>query len=426
MANKYIVRCPIKDTASRVIGYEILYHGENTLYGGDEEANQKARNTKVNEFAVADTIYSFLTQNTERVKGSLNFMTFTTTLLMKKVPHLFNKEDLVIQIDDSVIIHPLAMHFVQMFKREGYRVAVNDFQFAPRYVSLIDQIDYIKLNFATLSETSIHNLIEIANGMGKHCVAYNVDTQELYERAIKMGVTELEGEAVAERLASQAHDSSYLKSSFFQLLSAVSREEPDIDQIEKVISMDATLTYSLLRLANTVQFATRNRTTTVHQAIMNIGITQLQRWIYLLCASNASGEVDPFFEEFLKLSFMRANFCSSLLAHTSVVPISKNEAYLLGMFSTLDYLVDAPLEETLSQVAISEDIKNALLNFSGPAGALYALLLSYEGADWEKVTKLCEMLGIAPNLLTTLYFECMEQANEIWKNVNQMSEEMSK
>lgn len=421
MANKYIVRSPIKDTASRVIGYEILYHGENTLYGSDESERPKA---KVNEFAVADTIYSFLTQNTERVKGSLNFMTFTTTLLMKKVPHLFDKEDLVIQIDDSVITHPLAMHFVQIFKKEGYRIAVNDFQFAPRYVSLIDQIDYIKLNFRTMTETSLHNLIEIANGMGKHCIAYNVDTQDLYDKAISLGVTELEGDAVAEKLASKAHDSSYLKSSFFQLLTAVTKDEPDIDRIEQIISMDATLTYSLLRVANTVQFATRNRTTTVHQAIMNLGITQMQRWIYLLCASNSSGEVDPFFEEFLKISFMRANFCQALLTHTSAVPISKNEAYLMGMFSTLDYLVDAPLEETLEEVAISDDIKNALLHFSGPAGALYALLLSYEGADWDKVNKLCEVLGIAPNLLTTLYFECMEQADEIWRNVNKMSEDM--
>ncbi len=420
MANKYIVRRPIKDTASRVIGYEILYHGENALYGKEEPEKSAKVNAKVNEFAVADTIYGFLTQNSERVRGSLNFMTFTTTLLMKKVPHLFDKEDLVIQIDDSVIIHPLAMHFVQMFKKEGYRIAVNDFQFAPRYVALIDQIDYIKLDFARMSDTSLANLIEIANGMGKHCIACNVDTEELYQKALAYGVSELEGEAVAAKLASKAHDSSYLQSSFFRLLIAVSKDEPNIEEIEQIISMDATLTYALLRLANTVQFATRNRTTTVHQAVMNIGITQLQRWIYLLCASNEQGEVDEFFEEFLKLSFMRANFCAALLNHTNRVPIAKNDAYLMGMFSTLDYLIDAPIEVTLEQIAISDDIKNALLRREGPAGALYALVQRYEDADWESVTRLCDALGIAPNLLTSLYFECMEQADEIWKSVNQM------
>ena len=419
MANKYIVRRPIKDAESRVIGYEILYHGENELYG---ELEPERKDVKVNEFAVADTINGFLTQNTERFKGSLNFMTFTTTLLLKKVPRLFSTEDLVIQIDDSVLVHPLAMHFVRMYKKEGYRIAVNDFQFAPRYVSLIDDIDFIRLNFQTMTDASVRNLVEIANGMGKHCVAYGLDDDALYEKARAFGITEFEGDAVAERLASKAHDTTYLKSTFFQLLIAVTKEEPDIDEIERIITMDAALSYALLRLANTVHFATRNRTTTIHQAIMNIGITQLQQWVYLLSASDADGQVDPFFEEFLKISFLRANFCSSLLNHTKSVPISKNEAYLMGMFSTLEYLIDAPLEETLAELPIPQEVKDALLNWSGPAGALYALMLSYEGADWDKVNKISEMLGIAPNLLTTLYFECMEQADQVWANINEMSQ----
>lgn len=420
MANKYIVRVPIKDTESRVIGYEILYHGENELYG-ELEPDQPDGGGQASESAAADTINSVLTQNTERFKGTLNFMTFTSTLLLKKVPHLFSKEDLVIQINDSVIVHPLAMHFVKMYKQEGYRIAVNDFQFVPRYVTLMGDIDFLRLNFQTMSDTSLHNLVEIANGMGKHCIAYGLDDDELYEKARALGITEFEGEAVAERLASKAHDMTYLKSTFFQLLIAVTREDPDMDEIERIISMDASLSYALLRLANTVQFATRLRTTTVHQAIMNIGITQLQHWVYLLSASDADGKVDPFFEEFLKISFLRANFCSSLLEHMKSAPISRNEAYLMGMFSTLDYLIDAPLEETLAELPISQNIKDALLDLSGPAAALYALMLSYEGADWEKVNTFSEMLGIAPNLLTTLYFDCMEQANQVWENINEMS-----
>jgi len=420
MANKYIVRRPIKDTASRVIGYEILYHGENTLYGGDE--SDKKQPTKVNEFAVADTIYSFLTQNTEKLAGALNFMTFTTTLLMKKVPHLFDKEDLVIQIEDSVIIHPLAMHFVQMFKKEGYRIAVNDFQFAPRYLSMIDEIDYLRLNFSTMPEQSIRNVIEIANSMGKRCVGYGIDTEELYRKALELGVTELEGDAVAERMASPVRDSSYLKSSFFRLMVAVTKEEPDVDEIERIISVDATLTYALLRVANTVQFATRNRTTTVHQAVMNLGIRQLQQWVYLLCASNEQGEVDPFFEEFLKLSFLRANFCVAVLEHAKGVQLSKNDAYLMGMFSTLPYLIDAPMEEILAELPISDAVKEALTKYTGPGAALYGILVSYEDANWEQVNLLADYLKLPPNLLTTLYFECMDQAEQVWKNVNRMSE----
>ena len=141
MGSKYIVRHPIKNVDGDIIGHEILYHGENQAFSVEA--------SPVKEFAAADTIYHFLTQNSGKaLKGSLNFMTFTTMLLMKKTPRLFDKSELVIQIDDSVIIHPLSMHFVNQFAREGYKIAVNEFQFAPRYLALLDSIDYIKVSAA--------------------------------------------------------------------------------------------------------------------------------------------------------------------------------------------------------------------------------------------------------------------------------------
>jgi EAL and modified HD-GYP domain-containing signal transduction protein len=64
MPSKYIVRQQIKDTQGNIVGYEILYHGENEAFGGE------ASNS--NDFAAADTIYNFLTENTAKVfKGSL-------------------------------------------------------------------------------------------------------------------------------------------------------------------------------------------------------------------------------------------------------------------------------------------------------------------------------------------------------------------
>ena len=169
MSSKYIVRQPIKDQANKIIGYEIQYHGENQAFGDN------GKNVRENDFAAADTIYNFLTMNTDKLlRGSLNFMTFTTTLLMKKTPHLFDKGELVIQIDDSVIIHPLAMHMVQQYAKEGYQVAVNEFQFAPRYLGILDRIDYIKLNIQTTPELTLKNIIDIAHSMKKQCIAVGI------------------------------------------------------------------------------------------------------------------------------------------------------------------------------------------------------------------------------------------------------------
>ena len=411
MGNKYIVRQPIKNAENKIIGYEIQYHRENQAFSGGDTAAS-------NDFAAADTIYNFLTQNTDKLlRGSLNFMTFTTTLLMKKTPRLFDKDELVIQIDDSVIIHPLAMRMVQQYAKDGYQVAVNEFQFAPRYLGILDGIDYIKLNFQSTPELSLKNIIEIAHSMKKKCIAVGIDREELYQKAVKLGVDALEGTYVAEKLTTRAHSSGYLQSNFFRLMVAVTRDEPDVEEIEHIISIDATLTYGLLKMANSCYFAMRHRVTTVRQAIMTMGLNELKQWVYLLSASNAENQMEEGAEEFLRMSFMRASFCSSLMNYAKDMPISKPDAYLMGMFSTLNYLIDAPLEEILEQVPLRQEAKEALLHHTGRCGMLYDLALCYERADWGRIDELAEGLGIPTNLLTSLYFNCMEEVNRVWSEM---------
>ena len=414
MSNKYIVRQPIKDANGNILGYEILYHGENQAFTGESGPIT----TSSSEYAAADTVYNFLTQNTTKVlSGSLNFMTFTTMLLMKKTPKLFDKSELVIQIDDSVIIHPLSMHFVQQYAKEGYKIAVNEFVFAPRYLALMDSIDYIKINSKTNNEISMRNIVEIAHSMHKTCIVTEIDSEELYQIAVNLGADAFEGPYVAERMSTKAHSSAYLQSNFFRLMVAVTQEEPNIEEIEHLIAADAGLTYGLLKIANSVYFALSNRATTIHQAVMTLGLGQLKQWIYLLSASGADNKIDPASEELLKCSFLRANFCSELLSRAKNMPITRADAYLLGMFSTLNYLIDAPLEEILAEVPVVDEIKAALLHKEGRCGKLYELILSYESADWHKITVLAEELGIPDNMLTSAYFVCVDNVNVMWEQL---------
>ena len=410
MSSKYIVRQPIKNLEDKVVAYEIQYYGDNQSLGADS--------SPTNDFAAADTIYNFLTMNMEKLlRGTLHFMTFTTTLLLKKTPRFFDKEELVIQIDDSVIIQPLAMRMVQQYAKEGYKIAVNEFQFAPRYLGIMDSIDYIKLNFKTTPEMTLKNVIEIAHSMNKQCIAIGVDTEELYNRAQKLQVDSMQGVYVAEKLAIRAHNSGYLQSNFFRLMVAVTKEEPDVEEIEQIISVDATLTYGILKMANSCYFALRHSVSTVRQAIMTMGLGELKQWVYLLSASNAENQMEEGAEEFLKLSFMRGSFCSSLMNYAKGVPISRPEVYLMGMFSTLHYLIDAPLSEILEQIPLCKEAKEGLLNHAGPCGQLYDLVLAYEWGDWAKIDAMAAALSIPTNLITSLYFNCVEDVNRIWNEM---------
>lgn len=267
----------------------------------------------------------------------------------------------------------------------------------------------------------MHNIVEVAHSMHKKCIITNIETDANYRKALALKADGLEGSYVAERVSTRVHSSAYLHSSFFRVMVAITKDEPDVDEIESLISMDASLTYNLLKVANSAYFAVRNRVTTVHQAIMTLGLVQLKQWIFLLSASSGTESAEAATEEFLKRSFMRASFCSELMQYAKDMPISKAEGYLMGMFSTLNHLVDAPLEEILEELPVSDVVREALLKKEGRCGQLYDLVLRYEAADWDAISTLAEELGIPNRLLTNIYFNCMETVNALWEQLSNAS-----
>ena len=122
-------------------------------------------------------------------------------------------------------------------------------------------------------------------------------------------------------------------------------------------------------------------------------------------------------EELLKTSFMRANLASRLVKRLKKFVITSSDAYLLGMFSTLEYMIDAPMEEILQEIPIVEEVKTALISKEGSAGRLYELILYYEQAQWSEIKEIAEELGLHTNEMAQIYMECVEEVNDIWDNV---------
>lgn len=401
----YIVRQPILDKNGKVSAYEILYRAdESSLYTQQD-------------VWVANAIEEFLGQlSDERFLGEQQaFLTFTPNLLMRNIPKMFSKDQLIIQVEDNSIIHPLAKKIIYRFKKQGYRIALIGFEFLPRYFGIMDAVDIIKVDFRK-NDTTLRNVINVAHNLQKKVVASHLDTPEALELAKELGCDYLQGSYVAEQKKSKVHRFDHMQSNFFQLMVAVTKDEPDIDEITNIISRDVTLAFSLMKLVNSAYFALRNQVKSVQQALVILGIAQLKQWIYLLSFREESDGVQ---DELIRISFQRANFCMELANLVENLPISGHEAYLMGMFSTLGTLLDVPLEDALNELPISPEVKSALTGGEGLSSDLYQLVLCYERADWNGLIAYAQRLQIPENLLTKVYFECVEYVNQIWKDLQE-------
>lgn len=410
--DSYIVRQAILTEKQETAGYEILYTDNSLREGYTDDA------------AAANTIENFLSSmdSGKFLNGKTAFLTFTSNLLEKNIPKMFATNKLVIEIEDSLITNPYSQNLITKYKQSGYKIAIVDFEFAPRFFGILDIVDYIKVNFSG-DNPSVENIINIGKTFDKKIIAYNIENQEAYDKAKALGCTYFQGTFVSEKMPTTVRKVNYLQSNFFLLMVAVTKDEPDIDEIESIISRDVSLTFSLLRLVNSAYFALRNRAKSVKQALVILGLGQLKQWIYLLSFKQDDGSMP---DELIKISFLRATFASELLDYAENMPISRSEAYLLGMFSTLGKLMQMPLEEIMEQLPLSDEIKLALLKHEGKAGLLYDLILAYEKADWKAMSTCAAELGIPQSMIAQKYFECVENVNSIWDgltNVNTAANE---
>lgn len=411
-----VVRQAIKDMKTdTIVGYELLVQeDESSLYNSSSDS------------VAANTMVAFLSENSERIfKDKKTFMTFTPTLLFRNTPKIFDKDKVVIQIEDNIVVHSLAAILISKYRDQGYHFAINDFQFTPKYFSMLEYVDFIKMDLSNKMEgaqrRSIANVIDMAHGFQKQFIATGVNSKEVYDCAVELGVDYVEGNYIAGAMTSKASKMDFMQGNLYQLIVEITKDEPDVEILEETITRDASLTYALLKMANSAYFAVHHETTSVRQALVRVGISQLKQWVYLLSFEDKQNKSES--EELLKASFMRANFTSALVKKLKNFPINSSDAYLLGMFSMLEYMIDAPLAEILYEIPILDEVKDALIRKEGKAGRLYELVLSYERADWTEIKEISEELGLKTNEMAQIYMECVEEVNNIWDNVVGMSEE---
>jgi EAL and modified HD-GYP domain-containing signal transduction protein len=155
-----------------------------------------------------------------------------------------------------------------------------------------------------------------------------------------------------------------------KLLALVTRDA-ETREIEAILKQDPNLSFQLLRLVNSVSFALTQKITTFGQALQLLGRRQLQRWLQLLLyASPVAGSPSPL----LPRAALRAALMEALLRHAGEHGEMLDRAFMAGMFSLLDILLDMPLDEVLGQLNLADDLTAALLRHEGQLGRLLGVV----------------------------------------------------
>jgi EAL and modified HD-GYP domain-containing signal transduction protein len=402
----FIARQPIFDKHQRVYGYELLFRGDAESMFKDTDPDEAS--------AVVISDSCFLLDLETYAGGKRAFVNVTRDLLIKGYVTLLPKESTVVEIPEAVEPDPDVISTCQELKQAGYSLALGGFVDDERREPLVQLTDIIKVDFLVTEKAKRMDFGRRFAPRGIQLLAEKVDTPDAFREAQEMGYDLFQGDFFKiPAIISRRRDIPGFKFHYLQLLSEIHRPGVEIAKIESIIKREVSLTYKLLRYINSAFFGMRNRVSSIKHALLLLGEKETKKWASFVALTGMAKDKP---QELVFHALIRARFCESLASAGSLA-YRDQELFLMGMLSLMDTILGRPLNEILRSVPVADDIKEALCGKKNQVRTVLECVLTFEEADWTKLSEQFAQLSLAENEIPQLYREALQWAKESFDNL---------
>lgn len=394
--NIFVARQPIFDRRREVVAYELLFRsGLENAFGRNDpnKASLQMMNTTLLGFGL-DSL----------VGDKAAFFNASREVLVREHWAVLPPARTVIEVLETIEPDAEVAAACAAVRKAGYRLALDDFVFRPEYEALLPYSDYIKIDFLVTKGAERADLVRRFAARGIRMLAEKVETYADFHEGMEAGYEFFQGYFFCKPEMVTGKDVAPLKANLIRLIQEVNRPEMDFDGLEALIKREVALSVKLLRYLHSAGFGWKHDVSTIGQALRVLGERPTRKWASLV-ALTLIGEDKP--QELVTTSLVRAQFCEELGALASL-PDRQSDLFLVGLLSTLDALLDQPIDRILEQMSISEEISHALLDGDNLLGDTLLLAIAYDRADWRRVELLAARTGIAEGQLPEAYRRAVE------------------
>ncbi|MBP2628996.1 MAG: diguanylate phosphodiesterase [Firmicutes bacterium] len=398
----HVARQPIFDTNINVFGYELLFRNKFVdSYDGID--GDKATNCVI--------VNSFLLIGIKSLtNGKRAFINFTANSLKTNIPRSLPKELIAVEILEDIILDEEVINACIELKKNGYLLVLDDFEFLGKFEPIISMIDIIKIDFRSVLPHKRKQILQALKKYSIKFLAEKVETYEEFEEAVKMGYSYFQGYFFCKPMLVSHKEISEYKVNHLQLLWEVTHPELEFKQIEKIIKRDVALSYKLLKFINSSIFGFKTKINSLHQALVLLGEKELKNWILLIALKDIASDKP---REIMLESLIRARFCEKLALHKMPKQLAAN-AFLIGLFSYIDVLLERPMQYILDEIHLEEELKDVLLEKdNNQLSMVYKLARSYERGDWSTYSCYAKKMEICENAVIHAYREAVIWVNSI-------------
>jgi len=399
----FVARQPIFDRNRKVWAYELLFRSDASAdhYDGAEPSSATRQVISHGMLSIGwDKMLS----------GKLGCINFGRDMLLQDLYSSLPPGQTIIELTEDIEADQEVLETVRGVRAQGYRISLDDFRPGPRMDSLVELADLVKIEMDT-PKAQQEVILRDLRARGIRVLSEKVETDADFRWALRAGYDYFQGNFFACPVVMHGTEIPALKLHCLRLLQEAHRPELDFTRLTALISQDVSLSYKLLRYANSARFGRQGKISSIRRALVVLGEYGIRKWI-AVAALPAIADDKP--TELVTQSLVRGRFCE-LLGQASGQGV-EDQAFLVGLFSMLDVLLDRPLDDALEELGLAPSLDSVLRGQASEESVLnriYKLVRRYEVADWDGVEALAGQLGTPAEVVGAAYREALPWADEL-------------
>ena len=387
-------RQPIYDRENAIYAFELLYRGDLLLPLPIQAAK-----------ATTEVLVNYCTGLIEddATLGCPIFLNVDEEFITSNVFLPISPENLVIEVLETVKPTPEVINSLTTLRKQGYKLALDDFIFTPGSEAFFPLMSIIKIDVLDVDISTLKDKLEQFNFSSKTLLAEKVEDEATYKICKELGFELFQGYYLERPTIIEGRNFTGSKQTLLNLVSELSKDDVSIQEVSDLISADPSLVLKILKIINCPFYPFQREITNLREAVIKLGIVVVKQWAIIL--SLVAGTEQP--TELFRTLLVRAKAC-----HLFALIIKQDNAedyFIIGLFSGLDAVLGIGMHTLLNNINFPSHVTQELLSLDKGEDSILAMVIGHEKGRF--------LSARVADKLDKAYWESILWADELMKFV---------
>lgn len=355
---------PIFDVEKQRYAVELLYRndsGVSALELGDERAT-------------AELLYNLCSGISEQVEQyhAPVFINVCAEFLLSRRFLPLEPQSVVIELIERIMPTPEFVAAVASFKRQGFRFALDDFEFTDDWQPLIALADIIKIDVLSSNLDDIARYKKQYSRPGLLWLAEKVETDDQFVTFKALGFDLFQGYFLARPMIVSGKKIQPSVIRLTDIISCLFEAEPDIGKLAKLLQDEPSIVMGMLKIANSPLYRKAREVSSIKEVVTRLGLDLTRKWVLMYAV------LDNTAPPAAVTVLTRAYSAQRLAQHWQLDAEECQQYFLAALISGADMLFGIEPTAFLSYLHVPKHIEQALKEKIGPLAEALALLQKIE------------------------------------------------